>query len=121
MRFTQKFFCLITCLIMCGVLVLVGTENAFANQAHTILSKLSDPEKNATLTKFMKQSDEDCDTVVKNFFQGFDKDRNAYWNVACKNKKSFVIMIENDSAGSTKIMSCDLLKMLNAGECFKKF
>ena len=100
---------------------LCENRERLANEAHAMLSRLSDQDRNSTLTKFLKQSNENCDTVVRNFFQGFDKDHNAFWNVACRNKKSYVIMIKNDKVGSTKIMDCGVLKMLKAGECFKKF
>ena len=94
---------------------------ALANKAHSMLEKMSDQERNTTLARFLKQSGEECDSVIRNFFQGFDKNQNAFWNVACGNKKSYVVMINNDSVGSTKILSCAVLKAVNAGECFKKF
>ncbi len=94
---------------------------AVANKAHNMIEKMSDKDRNNTFTTFLKNSGEDCGAVTRNFFQGFDKGRNAYWNVACSNKKSYLISINNDSVGSTKIMSCALLKAVNAGECFKKF
>jgi hypothetical protein len=102
-------------------LAFTSTEDVSANEAHNMLSKLSDTERNSTFTKFLKQSNENCDAVIKNFFQGFDNERAAYWNVACRNKKTFVVSIMNDKVGSTKIMDCGILKMLKAGECFKKF
>ena len=116
---TRRIF--LSLLVMGTVLAFARTESVSANEAHAMLSRLSDQDRNSTLTKFLKQSNENCDTVVRNFFQGFDKDHNAFWNVACRNKKSYVIMIKNDKVGSTKIMDCGVLKMLKAGECFKKF
>lgn len=94
---------------------------ALANKAHGMIEKMPDKDRNTTFTAFLKNSSEDCGSVTRNFFQGFDKSRNAFWNVSCSNKKSYVIMINNDSVGSTKIMSCALLTAVNAGECFKKF
>lgn len=94
---------------------------ALANEAHGMIEKMPDKDRNTTFTDFLKKSGEDCDSVTRNFFQGFDKYKNAFWNVACSNKKSYVIMINNDAVGSTKIMNCAVLKAINAGECFKKF
>jgi hypothetical protein len=94
---------------------------ALANKAHGMIEKMSNSDRNTTFTAFLKNSGVDCGSVTRNFFQGFDKSRNAFWNVACSNKKSYIIMINNDSVGSTRIMSCDVLKAVNAGECFKKF
>lgn len=94
---------------------------ALANKAHDMIEKMPDKDRNATFTAFLKNSGEDCGSVTRNFFQGFDENRNAFWNVVCTNKMSYAIMINNDSVGSTKIMSCALLKAVNAGECFNKF
>ncbi len=97
------------------------TGQAFSNQAHDILLKMSDEERNVTLAKFLKGSNEQCDVVVKNFYQGSTKEGNAFWNVACRDKKSYVIMIYNDSVGSTKILECSVLKVIAGVECFTKF
>lgn len=94
---------------------------ALANKAHGMIEKMPDKDRSKTFTSFLKNSGEDCGSVTKNFFQGFDKNRNAFWNVACSNKKSYVIMVNDDAVGSTKIMSCAVLKAVNAGECFKNF
>lgn len=108
--------------LVAAVLVVFSNPGvALANKAHGMIEKMPNNDRNTTFTAFLKNSGEDCGTVTRNFFQGFDKSRNAFWNVACSNKKSYVIMINNDSAGSTKIMSCAVLKAVNAGECFKKF
>jgi hypothetical protein len=110
-----------TVLAVVTVVVFSIPAIALANKAHDMIEKMPDKDRNTTFTAFLKNSGEDCGAVTKNFFQGFDKSRNAFWNVSCSNKKSYAIMINNDSVGSTKIMSCALLKAINAGECFKKF
>jgi hypothetical protein len=66
-------------------------------------------------------SGEKCDSVTRSFFQGSDRRGNAYWNAACRNGQAFAIQVNNDAVGSTRIMSCAMLKAMNAGECFKKF
>ena len=45
----------------------------------------------------------------------------VFWNVACRNGKAYSIMINNDTDGSTKILSCAVIKAVNGAECFKKF
>jgi len=103
------------------ILIWIATPAAvFANPAHEQLMRMSGSERNATLTTFLKSSGEKCDSVTRNFFQGKDKRGNAFWNAGCRNGQSFVIQVNNDSVGSTRIMSCALLKAVNAGECFKK-
>jgi hypothetical protein len=94
---------------------------AAANEANGMIENMSDEERNAAFTQYLRDTNQDCDAVVRNFFQGFDDDRNAFWNVACRNQISYVIMINNDSAGSTRVLSCEVLKAIEAGECFEKF
>jgi len=90
------------------------------NRAHAILSELSDAQRNATLTKFIKKDGKNCDVVKKNFFQGFDSEGNAYWDAECRNKKVWVVSLANDGQGTTKILGCDFLKTIGGGECFTK-
>jgi hypothetical protein len=91
------------------------------NVEHDRLSELSDSERNTFLTAFLYKSGENCDAVVRNFFQGTGETGDASWNIECRNKKAYSVMIYNDSVGSTKILDCAVLKALNAGECFQKF
>jgi len=94
----------------------------FANKANDILQSQSEKTRQATLTTFLKTSGEACDTVTRSFFQGIDKSTGAaFWNVACKDTHSYAIMVNNDATGSTKVLSCAMLKAVNASECFKKF
>lgn len=104
------------------IMVTAGlTQVAWANPAHDRLQQIPSGERNGFFTKFLKGSGESCDAVTRNFFQGADKSGDAIWNVAYRNGKSYSIMIYNDAQGSTKVISCAVLKALNAGECFKKF
>ena len=99
-----------------------NAEDIWANTAHEILFDKSNGERNETLTVLLIQSKEDCDIVVRNFFQGFEPEGGAFWNVTCENGKSYMILIENDARGSTRVMDCTLIKSLTKGrnECFKK-
>lgn len=105
------------------VLLLAGlwTQEALANPAHDRLQQMSSGERNTFFAKFLQGSGERCDAVTRNFFQGKTKAGDAMWNVGCRNGQSFVILVYNDAQGSTKILSCAMLKAMNAGECFKKF
>lgn len=94
---------------------------ANANPAHDRLINMSNPDRNVFLTKFLKASGENCASVTRNFYQGADKQGNAFWNAACRSGKSYVIMIYNNSTGSSKIMECDMLRKMGAVPCFKKF
>ena len=94
---------------------------ASGNKAHDLLAGQPDAQRNQMLTVFMKQSKENCDSVERSFFQGFDKSRSAFWNVACRNGRSFAVMVYNDASGSTKVLDCGVLKVVAGVECFKKF
>ena len=84
--------------------------------------KMSEAERSAMLEKYLHQTDEKCDKVTRTFFQGVQKDTGAaFWNVGCRDKNAYVIMINNDAGGTTKVLSCAMLKAVKAGECFKKF
>lgn len=109
--------------LLLAVLLLAGglVQEVLANPAHDRLQQMSSGERNTFFTKFLKGSGESCDGVTRNFFQGSGKSGDVVWNVACRNGKTYSIMIYNDAEGSSKIMDCPLLKALNAGECFKKF
>ena len=88
------------------------TDLALANKAHDILLDKTDEERNETLTVLLYESREKCDVVVKNFFQGFEPEGGAFWNVKCQNGKSYMILIENDDRGSTRVMDCKQIKSL---------
>ena len=87
-----------------------------------MLSEQTDTERNETLTVLLTKSKQDCDVVVRNFFQGIEPEGGALWNVMCGNGKSYILLIENDDLGSTRIMGCALMNAMTEGkgECFKK-
>jgi hypothetical protein len=94
---------------------------AFANEAHEIFERMTDAKRNTVFALYLQKSGEDCRRVTKNFLQGVDQKGNAFWNVACSNNKSFVVQINNDAVGSTRILSCAVMKAVRGPECFKKF
>jgi hypothetical protein len=83
------------------------------NTAHDNLMSLAPNERNAMLSTI----EAGC-AVTDAFFQGFDAERKAYWNVHCHNGKAIAIAIGKD--GSTRVTDCAVLKMVNV-DCFKKF
>jgi mitochondrial fission protein ELM1 len=93
---------------------------SLANQAHDIISTMQEAKRNETLSRFMSKSGESC-KVTQSFFQGVDSKKSAFWNVACTSKKAYVIMMNNDSSGSTKILDCKAMKAVAKTDCFKKF
>ena len=110
------------------ILVVVGSITALllplpapANPAHDQLSSMSEPQRRSVLAAFLVKSGERCSEVTKTYYQGSDRTGNAFWNAACSRGASFVIQVNNDSTGSTRILSCAVLKAVNGGTCFTKF
>lgn len=108
-------------LLLAGLLAGFWAEDVSANPAHDRLQRMSSGERNTFFTKYLQGSGESCDAVTRSFFQGATKSGDVMWNVACRNGKTLSILIHNDAEGSSKIIDCATLKLLNAGECFKKF
>ena len=92
-----------------------------ANVAHDQLASMSNQQRQKVLASFLANSGERCASVTKTFYQGSDKKGNAYWNAACSGGDAFVIQINSDATGSTRILSCKALKAVNGGTCFTKF
>ncbi len=99
-------------------MLLLTSTTVLANLIHDRLMASSEKERNEKLSYAVQ--DEGC-RVTRSFFQGLDKSRNAFWNVACSNGKKLVIMIKNDRQGSTKVLECGVMKAMGGAECFKKF
>lgn len=106
--------------ILLFLVLLCLPEVSWANPAHDQVQKMSSTERNTFFTKFLRGSGESCDQVTRNFLQGVVKSGTAVWHVACRNGKAYAINIYNDAQGSTKILDCQILKAVKAGECFKK-
>lgn len=102
------------------ILLLLITSPLVANPAHIQITKLSDSKRNQLFTDFMKNSGESC-VVTRNFIQGTKKNGDAYWNIACKNEKSYVIEIKNNKTGSTNILNCEVYNLSTKLKCFNKF
>jgi hypothetical protein len=94
---------------------------ALANRANDMLKEKSNVARNRFFGRFLDTSGANCGRVARNFFQGQDRAGDAFWNVACANGKSYVIMLINDNSGSTRIMPCDRLDRLHSSRCFEKF
>ena len=102
------------------LLALALVRHAFANPAHDQLMKMTPSERNAAMTRFMKDGGDDC-MVVETFFQG-GKGGDVFWNVRCSNTKAYSVKVKDDARGSASILDCGVLKAVTKGtvECFKK-
>lgn len=110
-----------TAFLTCCTLLTMWASTTHANKAHSILAGMAEPERRTFFGNYLKNSGEACDSVTKTFFQGLSKQGEAFWNVRCRNGRTYAVMINNDATGSTRILECEVLKVVGGGECFKKF
>jgi hypothetical protein len=96
-------------------------DRTSANPVHDQLYSMPEQQRRSVLAANLVKSGENCPSVTKTFYQGSDDDGNAFWNVACDKGDSLVIQINNDGTGTMQIISCKVLKAMNAGTCFTKF
>jgi len=106
-------------LIVTALTILSGAS--YANKAHSIIISKSESERRVVFASLLKNSNESCGSAITTFFQGFTKENEAIWNVKCSNGRAYAILIKDNETGSTTILDCGVLKVIGAGECFKKF
>lgn len=109
-------------LFTCFVLVLSFTTSANANDWHDMIMKMQSSERKAAMGNAVRSRGHTC-TEKKVFFQGFDGEKTSVWNVACANGKDYVVSIEDNKDGTTRIADCSSVKELSSGntQCWIKF
>lgn len=107
-------------ILLAFTLIASITSNSFANPAHSQLLSLSESQRKAIFAKYLSSSGEKCGSVTQTFFQGLDHDDRAYWNARCANGNTYMIQVDDDAGGSTKIMDCSLMAALGT-PCFTKW
>ena len=107
--------------IVVTVVAVASCAAASANGYHQTLKSLSEAEQAASLGEMAASAgNKKCKTASPSrpYFQGFDSERAAYWNVTC-GSEAFTVRIQNDSRGSNSTMSCNLLAMMDI-QCYAK-
>lgn len=61
-----------------------------------------------------------CPGVKRFQFNGADKDQAGYWAVSCSDGDEWMVQINNDADASSRILACEVAKMLSI-DCWKKF
>lgn len=85
------------------------------NEAHDRLMALPEDQQAGFLG-----ADAGC-TGDRVFIRGVDpKSGKAFWTVHCTNGKSYAIMIEADSGGSTTVANCAVLAKYAHENCYKR-
>ncbi len=94
------------------------------NPAHDKLAAMSEASRRSAFTTIFKGSGERCGSVTRTFYQGNDKRGGQVWNVHCNMggiDRSYSITVQSDTAGSTRLLECGVLKAVAKVECFTKF
>jgi hypothetical protein len=89
---------------------------ARGNVGHAWLLKQTDEARGEMLAGVLEGSGKPC-TPVKTFFQGIDKENQAYWNIRCDSMNEYAIGLPQDPAKSTRILECEMLKLVGS-ECW---
>ncbi|BFU96979.1 MAG: exported protein of unknown function [Nitrospira sp.] len=106
-------------ILLIVTLWLLSNGSVWANPTHDRLQQMSDQDRNGYFTKVLQEAGERCDEATRTAFQRRGNSGDAVWNVACRNKKSYSIVIHGDAKGSTMITDCATLKALHVERCFK--
>ena len=107
--------------IAVAVMAVAVSAAASANGYHYALKSLPEDEQAVSLGEMAASAGkQQCRTGTPSrpYFQGFDSERAAYWNVTC-GSEAFTVRIQNDSRGSNSTMSCELLAMMDI-QCYTR-
>jgi len=107
--------------VVAGLAMMVAVPTLRANPAHDQLAGMSIPKRASALASLLRASDERCTSAKRTFYQGSDNKGNAFWNVECSEGSAYLVQVNNDTRGSTRILSCKALKAVAGMNCFRKF
>ena len=85
---------------LCVFVAAVLPVAVMANPAHQKISGLSEADRGAIFSKLLSGGGERCASISRTFYQGADKQGNAYWNVQCTGAQAYMIQISNNATGS---------------------
>lgn len=87
------------------------------NEANDRMLALPESEQASNLGKVVNEG---C-VGKRAFYMGTSPtDHSAFWSVGCKNGKKYLVQIEADATGSTKVLECGLYKAVTKMSCFTK-
>ena len=105
--------------VLAGLLLLmwIGSKGAGADRATS--SGVPDADERAVLLQHaIAGTGYACDAVTRTFLQG-RKSEGDYWNVSCRNGKSYVV--QQQASGAVQVLACDTMKLMTKIDCFVPF
>ena len=82
-------------LFVFSLILSLATTALADNLTHSVLMKLPEKERAEALGGVLNASGKSCE-ATKTFYQGMDSDSAAYWDVACTNGTSYVLLLPED-------------------------
>jgi hypothetical protein len=58
-----------------------------------MMSSASEEKRQQALGRLLSDGGEKCTKVDRTFYQGSDKNGNAFWNASCAGGKSFLVQV----------------------------
>lgn len=86
------------------------------NPSNEALAALSATKRDSILKTTIVSAGEDCGRVERVVYKGIGPDGAGFWGVGCSSGRSYVVSVEANATGSTKVLDCALLP-----DCFKRF
>lgn len=80
---------------------------SLANEANQKLLALSERERHEALSSYVRQSGEQCDVVVRSMLRHGVAGEPAFWNVGCRNKKSYWVVFAPNSGDRALVLNCE--------------
>lgn len=81
----------------------------------------TEKEQNVFLTLIsLTMENNNCDKVIKNFFQGNGPEGATLWSIECQNGESYALLFHNDKLNKVSSLHCDELKNRSKARCFQK-
>lgn len=104
------------------ILVAAGTVRALENPVLGELQQLSESERRDVLAHILPKDDA-CGSVTRTFYQGARSEGSeagaVFWNIACANGRSYVVMIRPDR--SSMVLDCTVYEAKLGLHCFTTF
>jgi len=91
---------------------------AFAGVPDQIYA-LGESERRTIFARLLASESSHCTSVSRTFYQGRDAGGAAYWSVQCSGI-AYQVMISDNAGGSSRAVSCDVLKAVGS-RCFVPF
>jgi hypothetical protein len=96
------------------------SDAGMRNPAQRRLARMSDADRNLHWQAYMVKSGEKCGKVTRSFYQGSTESGQIIWNIQCSASGDWQLMVEPNSAGSTKMMPCDTVRSLGM-QCWHRY